>query len=189
MDSVIAVPSPRGCFWATPCVIKTILKASKVSSGLGTQQRWEEHRDVLVRASCLLGRQGRFLQKQCCIKGDLSQGQRVDSCLTLGNEPSGETPELIKHKTSLGRDSWAESWRVREPRSTALPCGSQSRVLWRWDYFPGCLWPVILTQGSSWWLTHCSAKMNASKKDSGSWYDMRCLLLTFPKFFQLMVAC
>ena len=104
-----AVPCPRGCFWATTCVIKTILKASKVSSGLGTQQRWKEHRDVLIRVSCLLGRQGRFFQKQCCIKGDLSQGPRVDSCLTLGNELSEETLELIKHKTLLGRDTWAES--------------------------------------------------------------------------------
>ncbi|MCY0078493.1 hypothetical protein LC752_35420, partial [Bacillus thuringiensis] len=30
------------------------------------------------------------------------------------------------------------------------------------------------------------AKMDASKKDSGSWLDMWCLLLTFPKFWLLV---
>ena len=29
------------------------------------------------------------------------------------------------------------------------------------------LWPVILTQGSSWWHMHCSAKMDSSKEDPG----------------------
>lgn len=33
---------------------------------------------------------------------------------------------------------------------------------------PGCLWPIIMTQGPSWWCVYCSAKMDASKKDSGS---------------------
>ena len=32
---------------------------------------------------------------------------------------------LTKHETLLGRGARAESRRVREPRSTALPCGSQ----------------------------------------------------------------
>ena len=31
----------------------------------------------------------------------------------------------------------------REPRRTALPCGSQSLVLWEWCWFLGCLWPII----------------------------------------------
>ena len=34
---------------------------------------------------------------------------------------------------------WAESSRIREPRRTALPRGSQPQVLWE-----GCLWPIIL---------------------------------------------
>ena len=29
------------------------------------------------------------------------------------------------------------------------------------------MWPIILTQGLSWWCTHCSTKMNFSKEDSG----------------------
>ena len=36
--------------------------------------------------------------------------------------------------------------------------------------YPGCLWPIILTQGQnipSWCLLHCSVKMDASKEDSG----------------------
>ena len=33
--------------------------------------------------------------------------------------------------------------------------------------FPGCLWPIIQTQGPSWWHVHCSAKMDNSEKDSG----------------------
>ena len=37
---------------------------------------------------------------------------------------------LSKEETSLGRGARAESRRVREPRGTALPLGSQSPVLW-----------------------------------------------------------
>ena len=36
---------------------------------------------------------------------------------------------LIKHETLLGRHTWVEIRRVREPRRTALPCGLQSLVL------------------------------------------------------------
>ena len=50
------------------------------------------------------------------------------------------------------------------------------------------LWPVILIQSLSWWHTHRSAKMHASKRDSGKWTDTRCLLLTFPELFLLVVA-
>ena len=56
---------------------------------------------------------------------------------------------------------------VRETRRTALPCGSQSWVLWCWVYFPGCLWPITLTQGPSWRCAHCSAKMDSREKDLG----------------------
>ena len=40
-------------------------------------------------------------------------------------------------------------------------------VLWWWDSFPGCLWPVIPIQGPSWCFTHYSAKMDSSQQDSG----------------------
>ena len=41
---------------------------------------------------------------------------------------------------------------------------------------------------SFWWCMHRSAKMDASKRDSGKWTDRQCLLLTFPKLFQLVVT-
>ena len=47
---------------------------------------------------------------------------------------------------------------------------------------------AILIQSLSWWRTHRSAKMDASERDSGKWTDMRCLLLTFPELFWLVVA-
>ena len=58
------------------------------------------------------------------------RGPRVHSCLTLGNELSEETHMLTKQETLLGKGSREESRRVRKPRRTALPRGSQSRVLW-----------------------------------------------------------
>ena len=53
----------------------------------------------------------------------------MGSCLTLGNELSEETHVLTKQEILLGRGAQTESSRVRETR-TALPRGSQSRVLW-----------------------------------------------------------
>ena len=46
------------------------------------------------------------------------------------NELSKETHVLTKQEILLGKGPRVESSRVREPRRTALPCGSQSRVLW-----------------------------------------------------------
>ena len=42
--------------------------------------------------------------------------------------------------------------------------------------------------GHSWRCTHCSAKMDSRKEDSGRWLDTWSLLLTFPKFFRLVAA-
>ena len=88
----------------------------------------------------------------------------MGSCLILRSELSKETHVLTKQETLLGRGNRAESRTVKEPRRTALPHGSQPQVLWRSDYFPGCLWPVSLTQSPSWWCTPY-AKMDASEKD------------------------
>ena len=60
----------------------------------------------------------------------LLRGSRVGSCLTLGNEFSEETHMLTKQETLLGGGARVESSKVREPRRTALPRGSQSWVLW-----------------------------------------------------------
>ena len=56
-------------------------------------------------------------------------GPETGSCLTLGNQLSEETHVLTKQEILLGKGTRVESSRVREPRRTALPRGSQSRVL------------------------------------------------------------
>ena len=63
-------------------------------------------------------------------EGDPLKGPKVGSCLTLGNELSEEMHVLTKQETLLGRGAQVESRRVREPRRTALPHGSQSQALW-----------------------------------------------------------
>ena len=65
-------------------------------------------------------------EQKCYWKGGPFPGPELSSCLTLRNELSEETHVLTKQKTLLGRGTRAESSRVREPRRTALPCGSQS---------------------------------------------------------------
>ena len=70
------------------------------------------------------------LQHFCCRKADPFQGLKLGSCLTLRNELSEETQVLTKQEILLGKGTRVESSRVREPRRTALPRGSQSRVLW-----------------------------------------------------------
>ena len=57
-------------------------------------------------------------------------GPKLGSCLTLGNELSEETHVLTKQEVLLGKGTQVESSRVREPRRTALMCGSQCQVLW-----------------------------------------------------------
>ena len=66
----------------------------------------------------------------CCRKGDPLQGPEVGFCLTLENELSEETHVLRKQVILVGKGTWVESSRVREPRRTALPWGLQSQVLW-----------------------------------------------------------
>ena len=60
-------------------------------------------------------------------------GPKTGSCLTLGNELSGETRVLTEQETLLGKGTWVESSGAREPRRTALPHGWKSWVLWCWD--------------------------------------------------------
>ena len=50
----------------------------------------------------------------------------MGSCLTPRNEFSEETHMLTKQEISLGKGTRVESRRVRGPRRTALPRGSQS---------------------------------------------------------------
>ena len=64
------------------------------------------------------------LQPWCCRKGDPFQSPKLGFWLTLGNELSEETHGLTKQEILLGKGTWVESSRVREPRRTALPLGS-----------------------------------------------------------------
>ena len=61
-------------------------------------------------------------------RGFPSQAPKMGSCLILGNELSEETHMLTKQETLLRRSAQVESRRVREPRRTTLPCGSQSQI-------------------------------------------------------------
>ena len=74
---------------------------------------------------------------------------------------------LTKQETLLGRGTRWESRRVQEPGRTAPPLGFQSQASWQWGEFPGCLWPIALTVGLSWWHTRHSFKMDSNLKDSG----------------------
>ena len=64
----------------------------------------------------------------CCRKGEPFQGSKLGSCLTFRNELSEETQVMTIQETLLGRGAWVECSRVREPKKTALPCGSQPSV-------------------------------------------------------------
>ena len=83
----------------------------------------------------------------------------------------------------IGKGTWAESNKVREPRRTA-----QSRVL----YGDGISFWVVSDQSFGLRVlpggAHIAVKMDASEKDSGTWLDTWCLLSTFPGLFQLLVV-
>ena len=112
----------------------------------------------------------------------------MGSCLTLGTELSEETHVLRKQEILLGRGTQAESSRVRETGRTALPRGSTVSGFMVMGLVSRLSLPIILTHSPSWWRTHHSTKMDASERDSGRWSDRWCLLLTFLKLFQLVVA-
>ena len=81
----------------------------------------------------------------CCREGDTFQALKVGSYLTFRNELSEETHMLTKQEILLGRGTWAESSRVREPRRTVLPHGSSLRF-----YGDGISFHVVFSQ--SFWL-------------------------------------
>ena len=64
----------------------------------------------------------------CCRKEDPFQGPKLGSCLTLGNELSEETHVLTKQEILLGKGTWVESSRVREPRRTEATFNSMAAV-------------------------------------------------------------
>ena len=66
-------------------------------------------------------------------EGLLFPGPKWGSWLTLRNELAEEIHVLTKQEILLGRGAQVERGRVREPRRTALPRGSQSWDLQWWD--------------------------------------------------------
>ena len=89
-----------------------------------------------------------FKSVRNCRKGYPFQGPKLGSCLTLGNELSKETHVLTKQEILLGKGTWVESRRVREPRSR-LACslgfygdGISFRVVFSRSFWfrvlPGC---------------------------------------------------
>ena len=66
------------------------------------------------------------MKQNCCRKADAFQGRKLGFCLTLGNGLSKEAHVLTKQEILLGKGTWVESSRVREPRRTALWHGLQS---------------------------------------------------------------
>ena len=85
----------------------------------------------------------------CGRKGDSFLGLRVCSCLTRGNDLFKEIHMLTTQETFLGRDTWAESYRVREAKRAALPCDSVSGFMVM-GFMSGLSLEIIMTQGPSW---------------------------------------
>ena len=114
-------------------------------------------------------------------------GWKLGSCLTLRNELSEETHLLTKQETLLGKATGAESSREGNPGEllcrVARNLGFYGDGIGFWVVFSR-----FLTQSPSWWCTPGSAKLDASKQDSGRWLDMWCLLSTFPEIFHLVVV-
>ena len=76
---------------------------------------------------------------------------------------------LTKQKILLGRSSRAESSRVRRPRRTVLPRGSQTQVLWSWDSFPGRL---NQSDSESFLLVHAPLSQDGRQRE-GFWEVVR----------------
>ena len=128
----------------------------------------------------------------CCRKRDLFQNPRVGSCLTLEKWIFRGDTCADKARDFIGKGTWMESRRAREPRRTALPCGSQSRF-----YDDGIRFHVV--SGQSFWFrvlpgaSHITQpRWIPANRILGDWQDMwtgvSSLLLTFPEFFQLVVS-
>ena len=82
---------------------------------------------------------------------------------------------LTKQEIFLGKGTWAESTRVREPRRTAVPCGLQSYV----DKFLCCSFMLIglisrlslanHSDSESFLVVHALFSQDGCEKDSGRW--------------------
>ena len=119
------------------------------------------------------------LWQSCCRKGDLFQDLKLGSCLTPRNELSEET-HADKARDFVGK---GHPGREQSGKGAQENCSAAWLAVWGFmvmGLVSSYLWPIILIQSPSWWCMPCSAKMDASEKDSGRWSNMWCLLLTFP---------
>ena len=80
----------------------------------------------------------------------------MGSCLTLRNELFKETHrQFVLTKQEI----------LLESVGTALPLVSKSQSFMVMGLVSGLSLADLQTQSPSWWLTHCSDKMDVSKKD------------------------
>lgn len=82
-------------------------------------------------------------------------------CLILKRIVCGDT-HAEKARDFLWKGPLGEDQQIREPRRATLPPGFMVMEL-----VSGCLWPIMLTQGLSWWPEHHSVKVVSSEEDSG----------------------
>lgn len=124
----------------------------------------------------------------------------MGSCLTLGNELSGEThtdkARGFIGKGGPGREQWERGLREAELLCTV----THSRRCYGdeinfWAVFGQSSWPIFsLTQGPSKWRVHLLAKMDSSVQDSGrlvgQYYGagISSLLLAPPRFSRLVFS-
>ena len=66
----------------------------------------------------------------CCRKGEAPLQGPKSGLLSNTRKIIVQGDVLTKQEVLLGKGTWVESSRVREPRRTALPHGSQSWVFW-----------------------------------------------------------
>ena len=104
----------------------------------------------------------------CCRKGDLFQGLKLGSCLTLGNELSKET-RADKARDFVGKG---------HPGGEQEGEGTQENCSAAWLAVLGFMvmglvsgWSLANHSNSESFLVAHAAKMDASGRDSGKWTD------------------
>ena len=112
----------------------------------------------------------------------------MGSCLILGNEWSEDT-RAGKARDFTGKGRPGGEQKDKEPQENC----SARRLAGSGFMGMGFASRLSLANRSdsslSWRRVHCSAKLDASDKDSGRWQDSGQLLLTFPDLLQLVMAC
>lgn len=94
--------------------------------------------------------------------------------IVQGDTHTNKEKDFIGKGHLEAKDFIGKSSRVREPRKTALSCGSLSQVYGNRVSFLGWLWLITLPvsifsliQNPSWWCTHLSTKMDSRVRASG----------------------